>query len=286
MPDTATMQQPLQALLDGVTQIARAAGAVILEVYGREDFNVEIKQDDSPLTAADLAANGIIMAGLAALAPQIPVLSEESDDIPYAERRQWQRYFLVDPLDGTKEFINRNGEFTVNIALVEDGVPILGVVYVPVQDVMYAGITPTDSASEAFVERSGSRQAIRVRALAPRLAAKEPLVVVASRRHTSDDMVRCMSRLNDHFDALTTRNLGSSLKLCMVAEGEADLYPRLAPTSEWDTAAAHGVVRAAGGDVVDQDLAPLRYNQKAELLNPYFYVLGDPSYPWQDFLAG
>ncbi|MFT4820351.1 MAG: 3'(2'), 5'-bisphosphate nucleotidase [Urechidicola sp.] len=276
----------MQEILPGVISIARQAGKAILEVYQREDFSVQSKLDDSPLTAADLAAHHLIVSGLTALAPEIPVLSEESDDIPFSERQQWSRYFLVDPLDGTKEFINRNGEFTVNIALIDEGVPVLGVVYVPVLDVLYAGtsVAADDHAGVAFVERNGVRKDIRVASLAPRLAAGEPLRVVASRRHSSPDMEACMVSLNERF-TVTTLNMGSSLKLCMIAEGEADLYPRLAPTCEWDTAAAHGVVMAAGGDVVDAGLLPLRYNTKAELLNPYFYVLGDTSFDWSASLT-
>lgn len=276
----------MQEILPGVISIARQAGQAILEVYQREDFSVQSKRDDSPLTAADLAAHHLIVSGLTALAPEIPVLSEESDDIPFSERQQWSRYFLVDPLDGTKEFINRNGEFTVNIALIDEGVPVLGVVYVPVLDVLYAGtsVAADDHAGVAFVERNGVRKDIRVASLAPRLAAGEPLRVVASRRHSSPDMEACMVSLNERF-TVTTLNMGSSLKLCMIAEGEADLYPRLAPTCEWDTAAAHGVVMAAGGDVVDAGLLPLRYNTKAELLNPYFYVLGDTSFDWSASLT-
>jgi len=276
----------MQEILDGVIDIARKAGDVILEVYQREDFSVQSKDDNSPLTAADLAAHQVILSGLATLAPEIPVLSEESDGIPFSERQQWQRYFLVDPLDGTKEFIKRNGEFTVNIALIDQGVPVLGVVFVPVQNVVYAGVSksPDDRARIAFVERDGIRKSINVEPLAPRLAAGEPLRVVASRRHSSPDMEACMDALQGRFK-VTTLNMGSSLKLCMVAEGQADLYPRLAPTCEWDTAAAHGVVMAAGGDVVDADFAPLRYNTKAELLNPYFYVIGDRSFDWPASVA-
>ena len=276
----------MQEILPGVIDIARQAGKAILEVYQREDFSVQSKSDDSPLTAADLAAHHVIVSGLTALAPEIPVLSEESDDIPFSERQQWSRYFLVDPLDGTKEFINRNGEFTVNIALIDEGVPVLGVVYVPVLDVLYAGTLSgtDDQVRAAFVERDGVRKDIRVAPLAPRLTAGEPLRVVASRRHSSPDMEACMATLSERFP-VSTLNMGSSLKLCMVAEGQADLYPRLAPTCEWDTAAAHGVVMAAGGDVVDAAFRPLRYNTKAELLNPYFYVLGDTSFDWPASLA-
>jgi 3'(2'), 5'-bisphosphate nucleotidase len=190
----------------------------------------------------------------------------------------------VDPLDGTKEFINRNGEFTVNIALIDHGVPVLGVVYVPVLDVLYAGLSGPKAgggASLAFVERDDQRQNIAVRKMAPRITAAESVVVVASRRHSSPAMEHCMATLTSRFPTLETLNMGSSLKLCLIAEGQADLYPRLAPTSEWDTAAAHAVVIAAGGEVVDDEFVPLRYNTKAGLLNPYFYVLGDVAFDWR-----
>jgi 3'(2'), 5'-bisphosphate nucleotidase len=286
MPDEKqdTVTPGLPEMLEALITIARDAGAAILEIYGREDLGVESKSDNSPLTAADLAANHVILAGLKAVAPRVPVLSEEDEALPFSERQLWTRYFLVDPLDGTKEFISRNGEFTVNIALVDDGVPVLGVVYVPVLNVLYAGFSPAGQPPVAFVERDGNRQKIQVRPLAPRLAAGQPLAVVASRRHSGPEMALCMASLAKHFAKVETVNMGSSLKLCLIAEGAADLYPRLAPTSEWDTAAAHAVVGAAGGEVVDADLEPLRYNRKAGLLNPYFYVLGDKTFDWRSVL--
>lgn len=282
------MNEPVtEALLEGVIEIARQAGHAIMTVYEQDEkIDVIRKLDDSPLTAADLAANQVIIDGLMRLAPTVPVLSEESEKLPFTERQKWDRYFLVDPLDGTKEFIKQNGEFTVNIALIDQGVSVLGVVYVPAQDVMYAGLQRMDSAGIAFVERSGSRKAIQTRALQARLAAGEDLVVVTSRRRRSPAMEDCMARLAQGFPAITMRKMGSSLKLCLIAEGEADLYPGLAPTSEWDTAAAHAVVIAAGGEVVDVAFKPLRYNTRAELLNPYFYVLGDRTFDWPGRLAG
>jgi 3'(2'), 5'-bisphosphate nucleotidase len=280
------MNEPVtEALLEGVIEIARQAGQAILTVYEQDEIDVTRKPDGTQLTTADLDANRVIIEGLMGLAPTVPVLSEESEELPFTERQKWGRYFLVDPLDGTKEFINRNGEFTVNIALIDQGVPVLGVVYVPVQDVMYAGLQRMDSAGIAFVERSGSRQAIQTRALQARLAAGEDLVVVASRRHGSPALEDCMARLAQDFPSITIRKMGSSLKHCLIAEGKADLYPCLAPTSEWDTAAAHAVVMAAGGEVVDVAFKPLRYNTKAELLNPSFYVLGDRTFDWPGRLA-
>lgn len=267
-----------------ICRISREAGAAILAIYAKTDHGVETKSDDSPLTAADMAAHRIIVSGLEACFPDIPVLSEESGEIDYETRAAWSRYFLVDPLDGTKEFISRNGEFTVNIALVDNGLPRLGVVYVPVKDLLYVGYD-LEGEKAAYVEQAGQRKAIRTRTLADHLAAGEALTVVASRRHGGEALEACMAVLSGHFDKIDTTNMGSSLKLCLVAEGKADLYPRLAPTSEWDTAAAHAIVAAAGGSVVDSSLAPLRYNTRPSLLNPHFFVLGDPGYPWLDLLA-
>ena len=221
----------MQQLLDGISAICRKAGDAILEVYERANHEVETKEDDSPLTAADRAAHRIIVDGLTTLAPEIPVLSEESDAPDYDIRRRWSRYFLVDPLDGTKEFISRNGEFTVNIALIEDGAPILGVVFVPVKEVLYAGWSTEDSKG-AYVERDGSREAIRTRALKPRLRDDLPVTVVASRRHGGDALAGVLAELDKHFARVETANMGSSIKLCLVAEGKADFYPRL-PMPSW-----------------------------------------------------
>ena len=264
--------------LDLMTDLARKAGAEILGVYRDEDFGIETKDDSSPLTRADLAAHQVIVDGLAEAAPDVPVLSEESTNISWEERKSWDRYFLVDPLDGTKEFISRNGEFTVNIAYVEHGVPVAGVVYVPVKNVLYRA----DQADGlATVTRDDRELPIRIR----RIREDEPLVIVASRRHGGDALENCLAVLDEYFPAVETTNMGSSLKLCLIAEGKADLYPRLAPTSEWDTAAAQAIVEAAGGRVVDIELNTLRYNSKAGLLNPYFYVLADTQFDWLSVLG-
>ena len=264
--------------LDLMTDLARKAGAEILGVYRDEDFGIETKDDSSPLTRADLAAHRVIVDGLAEAAPDVPVLSEESTNISWEERKSWDRYFLVDPLDGTKEFISRNGEFTVNIAYIEHGVPVAGVVYVPVKNVLYRA----DQADGlATVTRDNRELPIRIR----RIREEEPLVIVASRRHGGDALENCLAVLDEYFPAVETTNMGSSLKLCLIAEGKADLYPRLAPTSEWDTAAAQAIVEAAGGRVVDIELNTLRYNSKADLLNPYFYVLADTQFDWLSVLG-
>jgi 3'(2'), 5'-bisphosphate nucleotidase len=244
-----------------ICTIARDAGAAIMEIYAGE-FNVELKGDNSPLTCADRASHEVIMAGLQQAYPDIPILSEEGVAIPYAERSAWQRFWLVDPLDGTKEFIKRNGEFTVNIALVEEGLVVAGVVYVPASDTMYCGV----SGVGCWVsEGSGEARSIQVRE-ADHAAG---LTVVMSRSHPSPELEAYLQNLT----VAEALPVGSSLKLCVVAEGKADLYPRLGPTMEWDTAAGHAVVEAAGGTVTQEDGTPLRYN-KENLLNPYFIVAG------------
>ncbi len=269
----------IQAWLEPAVAIAKKAGEAILGVYNSpEALAVTDKADDSPLTAADLASHHVIEQGLVALTPDIPVLSEESNEkTAWETRRLWSRYWLVDPLDGTKEFIKRNGEFTVNIALIENGVPVLGVVYVPVTGVTYAGC----AGSGAFLEDKNGRRAMRVRTLAEAKARGEPVTIVASRSHAGERMPALLARIEQEFGKASLTSVGSSLKICMVAEGRADHYPRLGPTSEWDTAAAQAVVEAAGGSLVGADLSPIRYNTKESLLNPDFHVLGDDVSRWQ-----
>jgi 3'(2'), 5'-bisphosphate nucleotidase len=244
-----------------VCTIARNAGAAIMQIYAG-DFNVELKDDNSPLTCADRASHEVIMAGLRQAYPEIPILSEEGRDIPYGKRCDWSRFWLVDPLDGTKEFIKRNGEFTVNIALIEECRVAAGVVYVPAQDKTYLGVR-----GQGAWLRVGDQDpaAIRVRE-ADYVAG---LTVVMSRSHPAPEL---QSYLQD-IKVTEALPVGSSLKLCVVAEGKADLYPRLGPTMEWDTAAGHAVVEAAGGTVCQVDGTPLSYN-KENLLNPFFIVRG------------
>jgi 3'(2'), 5'-bisphosphate nucleotidase len=261
----------LQDLLAPVSAIVRQAGAVILDVYKRDDHGVQLKADASPLTIADMAAHHLIVAALRALTPELPVLSEESADVPWTVRRTWLRYWLVDPLDGTKEFIDRSGEFTVNIALIDKGVPVLGVVFVPTLDVLYSGAKNLG----AWKEERGRRTSINTVRVA---SGQQHLRVVASRRHEGADLDAWLSKLRSRFPALELLNVGSSLKICLVAEGRADIYPRLAPTAEWDTAAAQGVLEAAGGELTDTAFQPYRYNRKDELLNPYFFATGDPTF--------
>ena len=256
-----------QELLAAVSRVAVEAGEAILEVYAR-DFDVEQKADESPLTQADLASHHIIVSRLPELTPDIPILSEESASIDYATRRSWNEYWLVDPLDGTKEFINRNGEFTVNIALIRDGRPVMGVVHVPVQGTTFSGL-PGEGAWKTGP--GGTQQAISVRT-----PCANPLVVVGSRSHANPRLEGHLRKLGDY----ELISMGSSLKFCLVAEGSADFYPRLGPTSEWDTAAAHAVVAGAGGQVVQLNGDPLEYNRKESLLNPEFLVIADSSRDW------
>lgn len=246
-----------------VVELARAAGAVIMQVYAK-DFAVEFKGDESPLTEADRAAHEVIESGLLALNESlqltIPILSEEGKSIPYSERAAWTDFWLVDPLDGTKEFVKKNGEFTVNIALISNGVPVLGVVYAPALNIMYWA----KQGEGAFKE--GQRLPLAVE--------RESYHIVASRSHMSDET-------KDFINAIETDknkelvSIGSSLKICLVAEGVADVYPRLGPTMEWDTGAAHAIVTEVGKSLMsyslEQGYATHVYN-KENLLNPWFVV--------------
>lgn len=257
--------------IHAIRRIAEDAGQLIMSVYQR-DFAVQDKQDASPLTEADLLAHRHILTALGKLTPDIPVLSEESAEVTGEIRCSWSRYWLVDPLDGTKEFIKRNGEFTVNIALIESGEPILGVVHAPALGLSYWG-SRNEGAFKANM--NGTVQPIRV-AVPP--YGGHSWRVVGSRSHASPEFEAFMASIRD----AELVSMGSSLKLCLVAEGAADLYPRLGPTCEWDTAAAHAVVSAAGGQVLAwPSLEPLRYNQRSDsLLNPFFMVCAAPHPDW------
>ncbi len=263
------MRDEWVAWLKPVRALAVEASARILEIYAT-GFDVTAKDDDSPLTTADLAAHHAIVAGLQHLTPDIPILSEESASVPFAERARWRRYWLVDPLDGTKEFVQRNGQFTVNIALIEEHEPVLGVVRAPVTGLCYFAVRGCG----AFREDPGQPpRPIKVKLLQP----GGPVRVVGSRSHGGPGLQKFVAGLGTH--ELVT--IGSSLKLCQVAEGAADVYPRFGPTSEWDTAAAQCIVEVAGGRVVSAETGmPLRYNTRESLLNPYFMVYGDASRDW------
>jgi 3'(2'), 5'-bisphosphate nucleotidase len=256
-----------EPVLAEACEIAHAAGDAILEVYGR-DFEVEIKADQSPLTEADRVSHRIIGERLRALDASLPILSEESAPQDVAERRAWTRYWLVDPLDGTKEFLKRNGEFTVNIALVDAGRAVLGVVLAPVPARLYYGAVGHGAWRR---DRWGEPQPIHVTA-----TAVEPIRVVGSRSHGGGELATYVAALGSH----ELKPMGSSLKICLVAEGEADVYPRLGPTSEWDTAAAQAILESAGGRMIDRHGEPLRYNSKDDLLNPHFLAYGDQRRDW------
>jgi 3'(2'), 5'-bisphosphate nucleotidase len=265
------LDHPDQQLLGPLLDVARAASHEIMRVYAT-DFDVALKSDQSPVTVADLAAHRVIERDLKRITPDIPVLSEESADIPYAERRRWERYWLVDPLDGTKEFIGRNGDFTVNIALIQRGEPLIGVVHVPVNGMSYYGCVGVGAFRR---DQDGQAGVIKVRPL-----STGPVRVVASRSHRGELLDGYLAKLGPH----ETVSRGSSLKFCLVAEGAADVYPRLGPTSEWDTAAGHAVLLAAGGHVIATEGGALRYNAKESLLNPFFIGYADASRDWRSYL--
>ncbi len=259
------VMKALQTLIPELSSICRKAGSAIMDIYADESkFNVESKGDDSPLTQADKEANTIICQGLEAMDDSIPIISEENKEIPYSERKQFDYCWLVDPLDGTKEFIKRNGEFTVNIALLHQGKSILGFVYKPVDSTLYYGIEGWGS----YREKAG--KLVRLSAKKFSMNDKQ-LGVVCSRSHLNDDTQAFLDALTEP----VTVSKGSSLKFLVLAEGGAHVYPRLAPTMEWDTGAAQIVLEEAGGSVINTETnTPLNYN-KENLLNPYFIAYGN-----------
>lgn len=261
----------LESLCHACVEIAREAGNKIMQIYQGE-FSVESKDDNTPLTCADLAAHHHIVAALTELTPHIPVLSEEAADIPFDVRQTWDYYWLVDPLDGTREFIKRNGEFTVNIALIHQHKSILGVINAPVMSTdyfAYAGGGAFKSVNQ------GRAEAIHCRKI-----SSSQIIVAGSRSHASSRLQQYLKNLGDY----SLMSMGSSLKSCLVAEGKADIYPRLGLTSEWDTAAAQCIVEEAGGRITQTNMQTLRYNTKDCLLNPDFFVFGDDSINWNNFL--
>lgn len=278
-------------LIAQLVDLSRRAGAAIMAIYSNKDaYQIEHKSDESPLTAADLAAHRVISAVLPELLP-LPIISEEGELPEFADRHLWENYWLVDPLDGTKEFIAGNGEFTVNIALVQRGRPLLGVVHVPASDVTYLGVLDAREQSSigAFKYIQGTNpQSIAVRNLTERSAQQQAFTVLLSHRHGTQATVDLMEAVTRNWPgSIETTNAGSSLKFCVIAEGRADFYPRLAPTSEWDTAAAQAVLEAAGGRVVraTPELQSLVYNASDDILNPHFYALGDKHFAWDKLLS-
>lgn len=261
-------------MMERAIKAAFEGGSEILKVYGTE-FSVDVKEDKSPLTEADRRAHNKIMEFLDGTG--IPVLSEEGKRLPYEERKHWKQFWLVDPLDGTKEFIKRNGEFTVNIALIRNGVPVSGVIYVPVKDEMYLGIEgigafKISNYSKMHESHSDLNDLLSKEEKLPISSGRTTFSMVGSRSHMSDETLEYFEKMKQQHGEVEMVSMGSSLKLCLVAEGAADVYPRFAPTMEWDTAAGDAIARNAGCIVTEQDeVTPLRYN-KENLLNPWFIV--------------
>ena len=262
----------MSELTEAATAIAREAAEKILAVYAT-DFEVRNKTDRSPLTRADMASHDVICNRLAALTPDIPVLSEESAHIPYATRKTWEQYWLVDPLDGTREFIKRNGEFTVNIALIRNNYPVLGVIYAPVKDLCYYA-----ARNEGAYRQGNGAADLRLRTKTSRA---DSLVIAGSRSHGNKRQQAFIRKMGDRVETIA---IGSSLKFCLVAEGTADIYARFGPTSEWDSAAGQCIVEEAGGMVTDTGFRRLRYNAKDSLINPDFLVFADPDFGWEQHL--
>ena len=261
----------LKELLNPVIQIAYQAGKAIMEIYDK-GYSVEEKSDHTPVTEADLAANNVIVAALRELTPHLPILTEEDNPTPFSERRLWSRYWLIDPLDGTREFIKRNGEFSVNIALIDGNESVMGLVYAPVIGTLYFAAKGQGAYKQSSLNEP---KLIHVRK-----KPAEKTIIACGRSHLSEDIKRFLNNIGDY----EIIQVGSALKSCLVAEGKADLYARLGPTSEWDTAAAQCVLEEAGGAITDTQMQSLRYNTKDDLLNPRFFAAGDPEVKWSDYL--
>jgi 3'(2'), 5'-bisphosphate nucleotidase len=273
----------LQPWVLPLLHLCRAAGELICEHYDAPTAAAyEAKGDDSPLTRADLASHAVLQAGLGALDPNLPVLSEESAPADIAHRRQWQRYWLIDPLDGTKEFLARTGEFTINVALIDNHRPVLGVLYLPLERVAYVGIPGVLARRYSEVgEGNWTGSVLAARALQTGRA----MAVLASRRHRGSRLQACLKWLDAHWGPVSRSNMGSALKFCHMANGQGDFYPRFSPCCEWDTAAGQAVLEAAGGCLLGLDGAPLRYNYGDSLYSPPFYAIADSAHPlWQQLL--
>lgn len=264
----------LGALLEGAKKLAREAGCAIKTIYENGDYTEYTKDDSSPVTSADYAANEVLVKGLQELAPFIPIISEESPIKSLSERENWKCYWLLDPLDGTQEFISRSGDFAVNIALVENGWPVLGIIYSPIQDKLYYA----QKSKGAFRQCVKGTRELKVR--------KKPgeLRVVISRVQTLDTVTRYFN--DRQVDKVTFHKLGScSLKNCFVAEGKADCYLRIGPTGEWDTGASQVILEEAGGQLLDAEFNALTYNQRETLGNPDFMALGHPELNWLNIIT-
>ncbi|VUD67522.1 3'(2'),5'-bisphosphate nucleotidase CysQ [Thalassocella blandensis] len=264
------------------TQICEKAGEAILEVYHQKgDLDIQNKEDNSPLTEADMRSNAILSEALQLAFPEIPIISEELELASFDERKHWPKYWLIDPLDGTKEFIHGSGEFTVNVALIENHEPVFGVVSAPYLNSTYVGI----EGKGAFKIENGKREEIHVRSVQKQIAEFGEVDVVASKRHGNDKVTVFLQKVEQQLAKANTKNIGSSLKICLLAEGKADFYPRLAPTCEWDIAAAHAVLMAAGGEIYHPQGERFTYNSKEEILNGYFFAVADKTYDWQNIFV-
>ncbi|MCP3907573.1 MAG: 3'(2'),5'-bisphosphate nucleotidase CysQ [Oceanicoccus sp.] len=276
-------QQETERIAEQLLLLCRQAGRAIVEVYSADKpVAVELKLDDSPVTEADTRSHDIFLKGLAELTPQWPVLSEEQALPDFTERSQWPCYWLVDPLDGTREFIDRTGEFTINIALIENHRPVLGVVYIPLEQAAYLGFVEQ---GRALRIDSGGRREIAVSAATP--ALNDSVRVISSSRYGGAEFESCITKLAGHFQQVERVTAGSALKFCRLAEGAADIYPRFSPCCEWDTAAGQAVLEAAGGSLVDIEFNPLVYNRQSSVMSPNFYALGGTAEEWAGlFQAG
>ncbi len=264
----------MKTMLMDIIRLSIRAGEEILKVYQAEDFGIEIKEDTSPLTIADKRANDVITAFLKTT--PYPILSEEGKEIPYAERKDWKQFWLVDPLDGTKEFIKKNGEFTVNIALIEEQKAVFGVIYAPVLDTLYCGYDNKafrlENASKMLNQSKSIQEFEEIAKRLPLEQQENTYKVVGSRSHMNEETENFIENLKKEHPEIEIVSKGSSLKICLVAEGNAAIYPRFGPTMEWDTAAGHAIINNMGGKVLEvKQGKELLYN-KENLLNPYFIV--------------
>ena len=275
MHDLQTQIPPLLALC------LKAGGLICDHYHAPEADQYQSKGDDSPLTRADMDSHHCLQPGLEALTPRLPVLSEESSEEDKARRHEWPRYWLVDPLDGTKEFLARTGEFTINIALIADHQPVLGVLYLPLEQAAYVGIPGVGAWHYQYADQAWRETALAARRLQP----GKPLMVLASRRHRGPRLMACLEWLGEHWGEVARLDSGSALKFCQLSEGKGDLYPRFTPCCEWDTAAGQALVEATGGQVLGLDGLPLRYNRGDSLLSPNFYAIADPAHGlWQQMM--
>ncbi|RUO26746.1 3'(2'),5'-bisphosphate nucleotidase [Aliidiomarina minuta] len=271
-----TDRDELRRLQKEVAQIARQTGELVLDYYRSGDFSVDEKSDDTPVTSADLAASKFLSQALAALKPVLPVLSEE-EIVPWTERRNWSRYWLIDPIDGTQEFIKGSGDFAISIALIDQHTPVLGAIYWPTEDTLYQAAEHLGASRV----RLGQEQSIQVRQL--RDPGRDELIVAISRRQPEQ---KILSRMNPQRSLKTLMTGSCSLKSCLVAEGSADCFLRVGPTGEWDTGAAQVIIEQAGGSLVSEHFEAVTYNRTASLGNPNFMVLGDPRIDWVSVFPG